>query len=209
VDHFDELAQDVASVARQLLGEGTAPPELHLLGHSLGGHVVLRTVITQPDLPFRSTTVSAPFLGIGAPVPAIKKAAAQVLAFVWGRLQLETEVDASALSHDPAIAEAYLSDRLVHSKMTPAFYRTMTLAMGATLSTQDGIRSPILFQVPLQDKLVRSDLTLEFFGNLQHPQKRLKTYPNLYHEIFNETDKGQVFADFEEWIHTSSGGPRV
>ena len=209
VQSFDDLPGDVAAVARHLLGQESTPPQLHLFGHSLGGHVVLRTLIRHADLPLASTTISAPFLGIAAPVPAVKKAAAQVLSYVWGTLQLDTEVDAHGLSHDPAVAEAYTSDRLVHSKMTPAFFRSMMTAMIATLGTREGIRSPVLFQVPLQDKLVRSDLTLEFFGNLQHPQKRLKTYPNLFHEIFNETDREQVFSDFQAWVEANSGGARA
>jgi alpha-beta hydrolase superfamily lysophospholipase len=205
VDAFDALPADVASVARHLLNEPRhGACELHLFGHSLGGHVVLRTLFNHPELPFRSATVSAPFLGIAAPVPAIKKLAAQALSYVWGRLQLNTEVEASGLSHDPAVAEAYLADQLVHSKMTPTFFRSMSEAMKDTLSRQSGIQVPLLFQVPLQDKLVKADLALQIFGQLQHAQKRLKTYPNLYHEIFNELEKDTVFEDFRQWIESQS-----
>jgi alpha-beta hydrolase superfamily lysophospholipase len=30
--------------------------------------------------------------------------------------------------------------------------------------------------------------------------KTLKIYPGLYHEIFNEPERLQVFADMEDWL---------
>lgn len=203
VERFDELVDDAALAIRRLderLKTRFGQSEIHLLGHSLGGHVALRTLLEHPDLPIRSAIVSAPFLGVKARVPFSKRLAAGVLSKVWGSLQISTELDAAGLSRDPEVVRAYRDDRLVHDKMTPRFYEEMKAAMADTLSRRSGIPVPILFLVPLEDQIVDSQITLEYYRELKHRDKLLKTYPGFYHEPMNDVGREQVFQDIAEFI---------
>jgi alpha-beta hydrolase superfamily lysophospholipase len=208
VERFDCLADDVAHAVRRFeeqLRKRFGRAELHLLGHSLGGHLVLRTLFLHPDLPLLSATASAPFLGIKAKVPAVKKLAAHALSRVWGSLQLSTGIDVSGLSRDKGVCDAYLEDRLVHDKMTPQFFTGMQAAFSDTLGREDGIRVPLQILVPLQDPIVDPEKSLAFFRGLKHRDKQLKTYPGFYHEPLNELGKEQVFADLADWIRAHPG----
>ncbi len=205
LDRFDQLSDDAALAVRRLdekLRKRFGSAEIHLLGHSLGGHVALRMLLAHPDLPLRSATLSAPFLGIKAKVPIVKKAIAVALARVWGSLQLDTEPDVSALSHDKSVCESYAADRLVHSKMTPRFYMQLRAAMADTLGRQDGILTPLQILVPMQDPIVDPELTLRFFRDLKHREKQLRTYAGFFHEPMNEIGKEQVFEDIVAWIRS-------
>ncbi len=207
VEKFDELAEDGALLVRRLneqLLKKFGKSEIHLFGHSLGGHIALRMLFLTPDLPLCSATVSAPFLGIKARVPTVKKLAAIGLSRVWGSLQLDTELDVNTLSHDPEVIDAYLHDRLVHSKMTPRFFTEMLAAMDDTLSRETGIELPLQMAVPLQDGLVDAEKSLRFFRQLKHRDKQLKTYPTFFHEPVNEIGKEQVFDDIGSWIEAHS-----
>lgn len=205
LDRFDQLADDAALAVRRLdekLRKRFGAAEIHLLGHSLGGHVVIRMLLAHPDLPLRSATASAPFLGIKAKVPLLKKTAAYALARVWGSLQLDTGQDVAALSHDRSVCECYAADRLIHSKMTPRFYTQMRAAMADTRSRQDGIQTPLQILVPMQDSLVDPEVSLRFFRDLKHRDKQLRTYAGFFHEPLNEIGKEQVFEDTVSWIRS-------
>ena len=208
IERFDSLIDDIALAVKRTHEQFTkrfGKCELHLVGHSLGGHLVLRTALKHAGLPLASLTASAPFLGIKVKVPVIKKSAAILLSRIWGSLQLDTELDAALLSHDPEAVEAYRADRLIHSKMTPRFFMQVQEAMRDTLAQTRGIECPVMIQVAMQDGVVDPERALDFFRNLDHSKKELKTYPQFYHEIYNELGKEQPLADLRDWIASNSG----
>ncbi len=204
IEHFDLLAQDAALFVRKVdavLREKFGESQIHLFAHSLGAHIALRMLFSEPDLPpIRSMTLSAPFLAIKAKVPFIKKMAAQGLSHIWGSLQLDTALDVHTLTHDPEVVEVYKKDQLVHSKMTPRFYTTMLEAMKNTLSRDSGVNVPLQMLVPLLDALVDPEVSIDFYKNLKHRDKILKTYPDFFHEPMNEIGKEIVFQDILSWI---------
>lgn len=207
IERFDLFADDVAYTVKRLeeqLLKRFGKAEIHLLAHSLGGHVALRTLFLHPDLPLHSATVTSPFLGIKAKVPAVKKFAGLALARVWGSLQLSTGLDAALVSRDPEVVHAYRTDRLVHDKMTPRFFVLNQAAMDDTLSRDSGIRVPLQMIVSMGDGIVDEQKSLRFFKNLQHRDKQLKAVPDLYHEPLNEPEKDRVFADVTAWIESHS-----
>lgn len=208
IEHFDSLADDLALAIRRLeesLRREFGSAKVHALGHSMGGHVMLRALLNHPEMPLESASVSAPFLAIKQPVPIAKKLGARVLNHIWGQLQLETGLSLDWLSRDPAVVESYRTDRLNHDKMTPRFYSQMSEAWKDTLSRHDGIRVPLQFLVPMADLIVDPETTLRYYEALNHPDKRLRKFEEFYHEPLNEPGKERVFADIGEWIRTHSG----
>ena len=168
----------------------------------MGGLIVLRTLFLHPDLPLRSAAVSAPLLGVKVKLNPIKILGAHVLARIWGSLHMNSEIDPGLLSHDTAVGEAYLADRLVHTKGTPRFYVEMQKAIADTLTRESGIEVPLQMLIPTEDSIVDSNRALTFFQKLKHREKELRTYEGFYHEIFNEIGKERVFQDLAAWIRT-------
>jgi alpha-beta hydrolase superfamily lysophospholipase len=117
---------------------------------------------------------------------------------------MTSEIDARVLSHDAEVAEAYKADRLVHEKGTPRFYTELLSAIADTKRRDSGIEVPMQMLVPLQDKVVDPEASLQFFRNLKHREKQLRTYPGFYHESFNEVGKEQAFEDLRSWINMHS-----
>jgi len=193
-DRFEQFTDDLAEVI------------VHVLGHSFGGLVALRTHFLSATLPVQSLIASAPLLGIKANVPWIKQLAGRGLSKIWGSLQLHNEVDPSVLSHDAEVPRAYKADRLVHDKATPRFYTEMLGAMADIVGRDAGLPYPMQMIIPLQDRIVDADIGQQFFKNLKIRDKQLQTYPNFFHESMNEIGKEKVFEDIAAWIknHSSS-----
>ncbi|OFZ56385.1 MAG: hypothetical protein A2428_02810 [Bdellovibrionales bacterium RIFOXYC1_FULL_54_43] len=205
IDRFDSFSEDGAAIIRRLDGrlkEQFGKSEIHVLGHSLGGHIVLRTLFLNPELPIRSATVSAPFLGIKSQIPAAKKAAVFLLAKLAKAVPLATDLDADGLSRDPAVVKLYKEDPLNHDKMTPGFFFELLAAFGDTLSRTDGIRVPIQFLIPMADRIVEEEKAIAFFDVLKQSDKRLRSYPDFFHEPMNEIGKERVLADILSWIQS-------
>jgi lysophospholipase len=210
VEKFDDYARDAAQLIRHLDAEikkRHGSSEIHLLGHSMGGTIAIRTLFLYPDLPIQSASISAPLLGVRVPVPPLKKMAGRVLAKIWGSVQLENGIDVTRLSHDVAVQEAYLQDRLVHTKVTPRFFEELEWAMADTLSRTSGITVPMQFLIPLADQVVDPDAAERFARGLEHKRKRIRTYAGCRHEPFNEScaefRKETAFADVADWIQNN------
>jgi alpha-beta hydrolase superfamily lysophospholipase len=202
-DHFEQYSDDLTEfIARA--GEKHASrfgkAEVHVLGHSFGGLVAIRTHFLNATLPVKSVLISAALLGVRVEIPSVKKLAAHGLSRIWGSLQLSNEIDARTICRDPAVVEAYKNDRLVHDKGTPRFYTEMTKAVADTMSRDSGFPYPLCMMVPLQDKIVDADAEERFYNNLKVRDKQLHRYPAFFHEIMNEPGKENVFEDMTTWV---------
>jgi lysophospholipase len=203
VDRFEAYIDDAALAVQRLdetLRKRFGLSDIHVLGHSMGGLITLRTLLKYPSLPISSVSISAPLLGIRSAVPIGKKLAAMALSKVWGSVHMLSEVDPEKLSHDKDVVEAYIADRLVHKKVTPRFYTELTAAMANTLRHNSGFEHPLQMLIPLQDEIVNPDVALQFFRSFKLRDKLLKTYPGFFHEPLNEAGKDQVFQDLLLWI---------
>lgn len=191
-DSFDSLVSDLALVI-QRMHERFPGAQVHLLGHSMGGHVALRLGFFHPDLPLASFQVSAPFLALFEEPPVPLRAVASVLARTWGTLELSADVDPKVISRDPAVMENYAVDRLNHAKMTPRFYHSMKKAQKDTLSRKAGFAYPLAMHIPLDDRLVDEKVARRFFDALDCAGKKLFEYADFRHEPMNEIGKEKFF----------------
>jgi alpha-beta hydrolase superfamily lysophospholipase len=138
----------------------------------------------------------------------VKRVAAHALSAVWGGLQMATGLDARDLSHDPAVAAAVLNDMLTHRKGTPRLYTELKETMEKMRSHHKGFRHPLLFVIPLADKIVSPEAALTFAKKLDlgdNPnQKRIVEFPGFFHEPLNEVGKEKVFSEIKQWIKIHS-----
>ena len=203
VDSFDEYVDD-ALLAWDVLNRKLPPgAKKDWFGHSMGGTVSLRTFLYRPELEAENVIISSPALALKVAVPAAKELAAKILTHIWGSLQMETGLDAKELCHDPNVVEAYLNDRLNHSKATPKFYFSFKAAMEELMKSDVQFRSgtKVIFEVAGEDQIVDPEATKAFFKKMKHEAKKMVVYPGMFHEIFNEPDREVCFSDWISWIH--------
>lgn len=203
VSRFDDFADDMMSLYQEFesrVSQVQPNPQIHLLGHSLGGLIVLRMLLAHKNLNPQSVILSAPLLKLRAKVPLAKQLAGYALSRVWGSLQMDAPVDEAILSRDPEVGKAYVEDELVHIKGTPRFFTELQTTLADTLERSSELQRPMMVIAPLQDELVDSDQTLRFFDSLSMEDRSLRTYEGFYHESFNEIGKERVFGDLKQWI---------
>jgi lysophospholipase len=215
VDRISDFSQDLIRGLRATLerflsyaAHRREEVEVHLMGHSMGGLVVLRTLFEKEEeiqeLKVRSVLLSAPFLGLTVPPPLLKRIGAMILRPVLGSLTLESEIDPGVLSRDRAVIAAYLEDRLVHGRMSPQAFYVLNQAIHETRAAEIPPKWPILFLVPGDDQLVDARRTLELARAWKKKRKSLgceiREFSHFRHELLNEIGKEQVFEEVDAWI---------
>jgi alpha-beta hydrolase superfamily lysophospholipase len=172
-----------------------------LLGHSMGGLVVLEYVLAHAGA-VRAIALSSPFLGIKLRVPAWKRALGLAASLLHPTLRLPNGINPADVSHDPGICQAYASDPLITHEATARWF-TETLSAQADVKMRAGrVRTPTLFLEAGDDRIVDSAASQAVFSRIGSSDKTLNVYPGLFHEIFNEaeSDRQRVLTDLTTWL---------
>lgn len=199
VRRFDQLLQDVDRFRREVQGMVPLETPIFLLGHSLGGLIALRYLEEySPD--FRGAVLSAPWLATALPIPHWKIGLAQVLTKIAPSLPMRAPVPPEYLSHDPAVAEAYRSDPLVHERITPRMFTEISSAMGLVFQRADRIGVPLLFLLPGGDRITDPQRTRALARSIHQVEVTMRLFPDAYHELFNEVDRSLVLTELRAWL---------
>jgi alpha-beta hydrolase superfamily lysophospholipase len=76
----------------------------------------------------------------------------------------------------------------------------LTYAMDTIPRDAIALRAPLLLLHGSADRLCPPEGSRQVHANAGSPDKTLKVYGGLYHEIFNEPEREQVLDDLVEWI---------
>ena len=202
VNSFDVLLQDLDRFRREVAGCTEPRLPLFMLGHSMGGLVVLR-YLEEYDTPLAGAILSAPWLGTQVDVPRWQITAASALTRILPAVPFPNRVDADHLSRDPAVVQAYRDDPLVHGRITPRLFTEASSAMGVVQQRSERIQVPLLFLLPGADRIVDTQRSLAFARSLSGADITIRHYPGYYHEVLNEPDRS-VYRDLRDWL-----GPRL
>ncbi len=197
-DYFGDAEALVAEVRAR---EGEDVP-LFLVGHSMGGLIALGYAIDHPQAGLRGVVASGPALARGEGVPAILYRLAHLLSAIAPRLQIDSHLDAGALSHDEAVVRAYVEDPLVHSLGTPRLGTEMEREMARLFALADRWPPdlPLIILHGGADRLAPPEASAAFFERVAARDKVRREYPGLYHEVFNEVEREQVLQELTDWL---------
>jgi alpha-beta hydrolase superfamily lysophospholipase len=197
VQYLTDLRLMIELACKGRIGQG----KCFLLGHSLGGLIALHFAQRFPAL-IDGVLASSPALGMVIEVPVGKKILGTIMSYIWPSLTLGNELDAAKISHDQNVVSAYVSDPLVHDRVSTRFFTEFMAAMESVNQQVLSIQIPILMQVAGDDHLVNARAAGQFFEKLVVPDKTLHVYDGLYHEIYNEPvgQRDQVLKDLEGWL---------
>jgi alpha-beta hydrolase superfamily lysophospholipase len=195
----------------QLVREQEPSAPLFLMGHSLGGLIVLDYVLRSAQsaefqrLNLLGIIVSAPPIQpMQGAASSVRIMLARLLSGLFPRLTLQMGLDKSGLSRKQEIADEIADDPLIHS--------CVTLRWGSeTLNTIEWVKAhidqlflPILITHGDADPIIAPDGSRKIFQQIQSPAKTLTLYPGSYHEPHNDLDADVVVTDLVNWLNEYS-----
>jgi len=199
VERFDEYLTDVKAFI-DIVRKKHLKDKIFLVGHSLGGTIATAYAIEhQKDLD--GLILSGSSLTQTTSVSPALLAMAGVISALLPKMGV-TVLDASALSKDQAVVDAYVNDPLVFRGKIPARLGAELLRIWRTLPEQmPKIKLPILIMHGAADKLSDPEGSKTLYQKASSKDKTLKLYDGFYHEIFNEPEHKKVMADVEAWLN--------
>ena len=195
------LLRDLAAVRDHAQCEG----RVVLLGHSLGGLVAARFVaedLAATPAPWArgvdGLVLSSPALDIG--LGAVQRGLLAAL-LPWGPgLPLGNGLKPEWVCSDPAVVQAYVSDPLVHRRVTPRMVRFMIDAADLVQARAPLWRVPTLLQGAGADRCVRPVGSHAFAAAAPGAVLSAQPLAGFAHEIYNEPGREQVFARLRRWL---------
>ncbi len=199
IDSWSQFRDDVGAFLRAVGEHDEQGVPLFLMGHSMGGLIVLDYVLRRPA-GLAGTIVSAPGLEPLGVAKSWMVTLAKVLTRVWPSFSLDVKLEAATISRDPAVVEAYRQDPLCHSKGSVR-WGTESLAAIEWIKAHPGdIEIPILMVHGSGDRLVSAAGTSAFLDAVTFPDKEIHIYQGGYHEPHNDIHREQVLADYRSWL---------
>jgi alpha-beta hydrolase superfamily lysophospholipase len=198
VAQFEHFVVDLAAFVR-LVRERSGGQPLFILGHSMGGlisthyafdhqHQLSGLVLTGPAFKL-DEGVSPVLLAVSGLVSALAPNA-KVAPF-----------DASGVSRDVQVVEAYMSDKLnYHGPVKARMGREMMMAGRGVLARAPEITIPVLVVQGEADRLVSPAGTYAAFAAFASADKTLRKYPEAYHEVLNEPEQTEIIPLIREWL---------
>ena len=201
VKHFDEFLTDLAA-ARRLVGEARPELPLFLIGHSQGGLIVLREALANPQ-GLDGIVVSSPFLGMhpDAAPPAALHMVANIVSTFAPKLMFSKVAEPDVLSRDPKVPEAYIADPLVSTTVSARWFTSVMRAHADTLARASSLSVPALVMQSGDDRLANPAATRSWASRAPAHLVEYVEWEGLYHEMFNEPEKEEVFARVEAWLN--------
>ncbi len=168
-----------------------------LLGHSMGGLFAAR-IATEGKIPLSGLILSSPALALR--LSGLDKLLLKVMGAIAPHFAIANGLKTTWLSHDPEVVRAYENDPLVHNKITASLLNGMLAAIEYAQNHAPVLIIPTLLLVAENDKLIDPQGSRDFHASLPVNISSAHFYADLYHEIFNEADATQVFADLQNWL---------
>jgi alpha-beta hydrolase superfamily lysophospholipase len=189
----DDLA-DVVDDTRRNMRQGQL---LLLLGHSMGG-VVVASFVRQQMRPVDGIILSSPALDPG--LNAVQKFLLSFLPKIAPNLRVDNGLKVDKLSRDAIVVQAYKSDGFVHRKVSGRMAKFIADEGARCIAAAPKWMTPTLLIYAGKDELVSPAGSRAFATSAPKQWVQARCFEPMYHEIFNDPDKAQVFESMRTWL---------
>ena len=189
VEDFEDVVGDVHLVAELARSVHPGVPVV-LIGHSMGGLISARYAQRYGD--------GLAALALSGPVIGAWELPGQLLAL--DEIP-DTPISPASLSRDAAVGAAYVADPLVwHGPMKRPTVEAFARTLETVAKAGDVGRLPLLWLHGEDDRLVPPAGSRVGVEQLSGGNLTERIYPGARHEVFNESNKAEVFADLSRFL---------
>jgi alpha-beta hydrolase superfamily lysophospholipase len=200
IQAWQEYREDIQAWIQRIRQDYPQEP-LFLLGHSLGGVIVLDYVLRSPEAAatLKGLIVWAPVVGkVG--VPPLRMALGRLLSWLWPRFSLKTGLSRTSGSRDPAVVLASEQDPLRHCRGTARLVTEWSQTTAWLHQQADQLPLPFLLLQGTEDSVALLSESRQFYQRVSGPDKELCEYLGTYHELFDDFGYEDVLRDLQNWL---------
>jgi alpha-beta hydrolase superfamily lysophospholipase len=189
IEDFEDVVTDVHAVVDLARAAHPGLPVV-MIGHSMGGLIAARYAQRHPG-ELTALVLSGPVIGDWE-LPRRLLALEEIP---------DTPISPASLSRDPAVGAAYAADPLVwHGPMKRPTLQAFVRTLEAVAEGGDVGPLPLLCVHGDDDRLVPLPGSRVGVEPLSGGDLTERIYPGARHEVFNETNRAEVFADLTRFL---------
>ena len=164
-----------------------------VLGHSMGGLIAIRLLQTD-EVNIAGLILSSPCLGLMTYPNKAIQAASAVLNVTFPKFRSETGLTIDMVTRNPEVREASSNDPLYITKVSVRWYRELLEAVKEAFKDIPELDDvPFMLMQAGDDRVVDNIQVKEWFNYTLNSEKFYKEWPGLYHELFSEPEREEVF----------------
>jgi acylglycerol lipase len=200
VQSFRDYIYDIKILCNKINDTYKGLP-LFIMGHSMGGIIAARYALTYKN-DCAGLLLSSPAFIPTVEVPSMKKFISSVFSSIMPATQFSTKLETAKLSHDENEVKAYISDPLVHDKISPRLYFGMAENAAFCLDHASEVTIPLLILHGTDDGICSIRGSEIFYQRSVSADKLLTPYQGLFHELLHEIPKERkkVCAAIIAWV---------
>ncbi len=204
LESLDRVIADIERVRARAVSSYPRLP-LFVLGHSLGGLIALRYAL-EHQRALSGLVLSAPLVLLPetAHVPVVLQKIVPILARLLPRLPVQPfawqdETRDPRMVADTAADPLYYKGK-VRARTGHEMLRSMALAQPRFAE----LLLPLLVMYGGQDRTVDPRSAERVFAEARSADRTRRVFPDTWHHLFREPEKGQVLETIAEWIASRS-----
>jgi len=195
---------DTLEIFEKMVREWQPNKPMFLVGHSMGGLIGSLYLIDHQE-GFAGAVLSGSGVKVPDNISPMVVSIGKLLSNITPKFGL-IGLNASDISRDPEVVNAYVNDPEVYTgKTTARLAAEMLRGMEIVQKDAGKITLPLLLVHGSEDKLVDPDASQMLYDTVSSEDKTLIFYDGYYHEVFNDPEKEKVFADMEAWFDKHLG----
>ncbi len=189
---LDDLGRVVTTCPR---GEGP----VFLMGHSLGGQIVLNYLLRRNAV-CRGAIVTSPWLRLAFAPAWWRVTLGRLLLRWWPSYSQATPGGQLRLSRDAEHLASLSGKELMHHRISTRLFFAIERAGPQVLAQAGKLKTPILLLHGEADEVTSADATREFFEAVGSEDKRFLALPEALHETHNDLCRDQVLREVVRWV---------
>ncbi|HAC15966.1 MAG TPA: hypothetical protein DCE78_08495 [Bacteroidetes bacterium] len=171
----------------------------YVFGHSMGGGIALNFTLDHQD-EIEALVLSGPLIKLPDNVPKFLRLIGQGLSIVTPKLPA-VAVDFDLISRDPDVIRIYKEDPLIYTGNVRARTAIEMDKFSKRIQKRlSELKIPVWIGHGSLDRITDPDGSRKLYELAASPDKTLKIYPGLFHEILNEPESQIVMHDISQWL---------
>ncbi|MEN6494832.1 MAG: lysophospholipase [Thermoguttaceae bacterium] len=198
VSSFEEYLTDLDTLLGRMRQREPGKP-IFLFGHSMGGLIALQFALRR-QAELRGLIVSGAVVRLGARVFPWLRRLAVVAGWLLPRVRL-VRMGGGMVSRDPAVVVDFRRDPLVFHDRFPLRTGAEIIRAGRQIEARlEEFRLPLLILHGTGDVVTDPEGSRQLYARADSPDKTLKLYKGLYHDLLHEPEREQVIAELVAWL---------
>ncbi|MCM3718015.1 alpha/beta hydrolase [Fictibacillus phosphorivorans] len=202
--HIDTFDEYIFTIENWYLEAEKLGLPVYLLGHSMGGLAVIRTLM-EKRLPVCAVVLSSPCLGLAYYPSKGKELLSLLLNKIAPGVRFPANLPEGGVTRNEEIRVRDKEDKLIVKKVSVRWYRELKASIKYAFEQYSSLPNiPLLLLQAGDDLIVDKIAVKRWFNGISLEEKWYKEFPSLYHEVLNEPERENVFEYVKSFLYLHS-----